>query len=72
MSYLRYLCYLRIVVSNIYCVVFCIVCLRPVCRVPNVASFSGLSIIAKNTNSTGTLHWSSTLVNIYSYKYLLA
>jgi hypothetical protein len=28
MSYLRYLCCLRIVVSNTYCVVFCFVCLH--------------------------------------------
>jgi hypothetical protein len=44
MSYLRYLCYLRIVVSNTHCLCFCVVCLRLVYWVPNFASFSGWSI----------------------------
>jgi len=42
-------CVLRIVVSKTYCVVFSpfflLVCLRLVSCVPNVANFSGLSII---------------------------
>jgi hypothetical protein len=45
MSYLRYLCFLRIVVFNTYCVVFCIDCSRLVSCVPNVASFSELFIL---------------------------
>jgi len=45
-SYVICVC-LRVVVSNTYCVFFCccFVCLRLVFCVPNVASFSGLSIL---------------------------
>jgi hypothetical protein len=42
MSYLRYFCLLRIVVSNTYCVVF-LFCLSS-SYVPYAANFSGLSI----------------------------
>ena len=44
MSYLRYLCYLRIMVSNIYCVVFllCLSSSSVLCTL--FASFSGLSM----------------------------
>ena len=39
----------HIVLSNTYCVVFLLFCLRFVSRVPNVASFSCLSIFEKKT-----------------------
>jgi len=38
-------CVLYMVVSNTYCVVWVFFCLRLVSCVPNVASFSGLSIL---------------------------
>jgi hypothetical protein len=46
-SYICYLCFLRIVVSNTYCFgdLFCSVCLRLVSCVLNVASFSGVCIL---------------------------
>ena len=46
MSYLRYLCLLAYSgVQHILCCVFCFVCLPLVFCVPNVANFSGLSIL---------------------------
>jgi len=46
MSYLRYLSLItHSGVQHIFGVLFCLVCLRLVSRVPNVASFSGLSIL---------------------------
>jgi hypothetical protein len=46
MSYLRHLClFAHRGIQHILCCVFVFICLRPVSYVPNVASFSGLSIL---------------------------